>query len=183
MSKTVLLHNGTISVEIRKSNRARRMRVAVYCDGNVVAIQPSHIGFSRFLAVLEQKVSWIQEKLKFYNGKDFTITIRHSNAERLKLVADAKQIAQERIDYFNQFYKFRYNKVFIKDQKTRWGSCSSKGNLSFNYRIAVLAKELQDYLIVHELCHLKQFNHSKEFWNLVQQTIPNYRELHAKLKS
>lgn len=183
MSKTVLLHNGTIPVEIRKSKRAKRMRVAVYCDGNVVAIQPNNVGFERFLNILEQKISWIQEKLAFYKGKDFIIATKHTHAERKRLSAEAKKIADERVAYFNQFYKFHYGNIFIKNQKTRWGSCSSKRNLNFNYRIATLSQELQDYLIVHELCHLKEFNHSQNFWKLVEQKIPNYRELHSKLKS
>ena len=183
MSKTILLKNGTMPVLVRKSKRAKRMRIAVYCDGNVIAIQPAHIGFDRFLEVLHKKIQWIEEKLKFYQGKEFAITIKHPASEYLKLRAEAKILISDRIEYFNQFYKFHYEGISIKNQKTRWGSCSRNKNLSFNYRIALLSKELQDYLIVHELCHLKEFNHSKNFWKLVERQIPNYRELHAKLKS
>lgn len=87
-----------------------------------------------------------------------------------------------RLAYFNQFYNFSYNKVFIKNQKTRWGSCSSKGNLNFSYRIIFLSPEAQDYLIVHELCHLKEFNHSQKFWDLVAKQVPNWQEIHQKLR-
>ena len=183
MSKTILLHNGTISVTVRKSKRFKRMSVTVHCDGGVIAIQPSNLGFERFLNVLEQKVSWIQEKIEFYKGKDLIVATKHSQIEQLKLRCAAKKIVQERVEYFNQFYQFSYGRIFIKNQKTRWGSCSSKRNLNFNYRIALLSQELQDYLVVHELCHLKEFNHSKNFWKLVEQSIPNYRELHTQLKS
>jgi predicted metal-dependent hydrolase len=94
----------------------------------------------------------------------------------------ARALVHERLEYFNQFYHFIYNDVRIKSHVTRWGSCSSKGNLNFNYKIALLPPELADYIIVHELCHLGEFNHSQKFWDLVGQQIPNYLELRAKLK-
>ena len=87
-----------------------------------------------------------------------------------------------RFEYFNKFYSYKWNRIFIKNQKTRWGSCSKRGNLNFNYRIALLPPEAADYIIVHELCHLKEFNHSRNFWKLVEQQIPNYKILHKALK-
>ena len=94
----------------------------------------------------------------------------------------AKVLILDRIKHYNSFYGFKINRIAIKNQKTRWGSCSSKGNLNFNYKIIFLRKELADYLIVHELCHLGQLNHSKKFWDLVEKTIPNFVELNKKLK-
>lgn len=101
----------------------------------------------------------------------------------LKHKQRASIIVQERIEYFNKFYGYKWNRIFIKNQKTRWGSCSKKGNLNFNYRIALLPSEAADYIIVHELCHLKEFNHSENFWNLVEVAIPNYKEIRKKLKN
>lgn len=94
----------------------------------------------------------------------------------------ARALVLQKLQYWNQFYNFSYRKVAIRAQKSRWGSCSSKGNLNFNYRIISLSEELCDYLIVHELCHLAQMNHGKEFWKLVEQTIPNYRKLRHVLR-
>ncbi len=99
------------------------------------------------------------------------------NKERFFLVAS------ERVEYFNKTYGFEYNKISIKDQKTRWGSCSRRRNLNFNYKIMFLPDELRDYVIVHELCHLGEFNHSKNFWNLVAQTLPNFKEIKKQFKT
>lgn len=95
----------------------------------------------------------------------------------------AKDLILERIKHFNKFYNFKINRIVVKNQKTRWGSCSKKGNLNFNYKIIYLRPELADYLIVHELCHLGQFNHSKKFWALVEKTVPNYGKMNKELKS
>src|SRR3989344_1735259 len=94
----------------------------------------------------------------------------------------ARRLVKQRIAYFNQFYHFRIRRVAIKNQKTRWGSGSSKGNLNFNYKIIYLPKRLADYLIVHELCHLEQLNHSKKFWDLVSKTMPSYKRINKILK-
>ncbi|MCU0660293.1 MAG: M48 family metallopeptidase [Candidatus Pacebacteria bacterium] len=83
---------------------------------------------------------------------------------------------------FNKVYKFKFNKVSIKNQKTRWGSCSKRGNLNFNYKIALLPEKLAEYVVVHELCHLGQFNHSQKFWNLVAKTMPDYLDIKEELK-
>ena len=94
----------------------------------------------------------------------------------------ASRLVESRIKYFNDFYNFKINRITIKNQKTRWGSCSSKGNLNFNYKIIYLKPALADYLIVHELCHLGELNHSKRFWALVSQTIPDYVSINKELR-
>ena len=91
-------------------------------------------------------------------------------------------LALKKIEAFNKIYQFKYNRVSIRNQKTRWGSCSKSGNLNFNYKIALLPEKLVDYIIVHELCHLKEFNHSEKFWALVSITIPDYTIVRTELK-
>jgi hypothetical protein len=100
----------------------------------------------------------------------------------IKKREQARRFVENRISHFNKFYNFEINRVAIKNTSSRWGSCSSKRNLNFNYKIIYLRPELADYLIVHELCHLGELNHSKRFWALVKQTIPNYVKVNKELR-
>ncbi len=95
----------------------------------------------------------------------------------------ARRFVHSRLEMFNEHYRFVYNRVAIRNQKTRWGSCSKKRNLNFNYRIASLPIHLADYVIVHELCHLAEFNHSQKFWNLVARAIPDHRTRRRELRA
>ncbi|PID51961.1 MAG: hypothetical protein CR972_04600 [Candidatus Moraniibacteriota bacterium] len=88
-----------------------------------------------------------------------------------------------KLEEFNRYYNFSYNRVSIRHQKSRWGSCSSDGNLNFNCKLLCVRDELINYVVVHELCHLKEMNHSKKFWALVAETIPHYKELRRELKN
>ncbi len=95
---------------------------------------------------------------------------------------EARALVHAKLADFNMHYGHTLNKIFIKNMRSRWGSCSSKGNLNFNYRIVFLRPELQDYLIVHELCHLGSFNHSPKFWALVAEQVPNYKKLRHEIR-
>lgn len=94
----------------------------------------------------------------------------------------AHALVISRLEHFNTSYNFKYNKITIRNQTSRWGSCSRKGNLNFNFRIALLPPDLADYIIVHELCHLGEFNHSRKFWDLVERTVPGWKEARGRLK-
>ena len=89
---------------------------------------------------------------------------------------------EKRTAEINLYYGFKYKKISIRNQRTRWGSCSKAGNLNFNYRLFFLSNEEMDYVIAHELCHLKEFNHSPKFWKLVEEFCPNYKAIRRKIK-
>ena len=105
----------------------------------------------------------------------------HANKE------SARALVHERVRHFNQHYSTKHGiahgRITIRNQKSRWGSCSKKGNLNFNYKLVFLPEELRDYVIVHELCHVKEFNHGKGFWDLVAEVVPNHREMRKKLRA
>ena len=95
----------------------------------------------------------------------------------------ARDIILESLKYFCDFYGVKYCKLAIRNQKTKWGSCSKSGNLNFNYIVAFLPKEQRDYIIAHEVCHLTEFNHKKRFWDVVGKTVPNYKSIRKEIKS
>lgn len=94
----------------------------------------------------------------------------------------ARQRITRRVEYFAPLVGVTYNRIFIKEQKTRWGSCSSLGNLNFNWKLILLNEELLDYVVVHELAHRKQMNHSPTFWAEVERVLPDYRERRRRLR-
>lgn len=114
---------------------------------------------------------------------------RQSKAARQRYLAHkeaARSIVHDRVRYFLGHYGPKHGiaigKIAIRDQRSRWGSCSKRGNLNFNYRLAFLPAELQDYIVVHEICHIKEFNHGPDFWSLVRETVPGFNELRHKLR-
>lgn len=94
----------------------------------------------------------------------------------------ARELTLARLQYFNQHYGLSWNRVAIRNQRTCWGSCSSLGNLNFSYKILFLPPHLQDYIIVHELCHLQHLHHGAEFWELVAVQVPEYNQHRAELR-
>jgi predicted metal-dependent hydrolase len=105
-----------------------------------------------------------------------------SRVKYLKHKEEARRLVKEKIETFNKIYGFCYGRIAIRNTKSRWGSCSKKGNLNFNYKIALLPPKLADYLVVHELCHLGEFNHSPKFWDLVAKAMPDYKKLRKELR-
>lgn len=182
MKKEIVLHEKNIEYILRLSKRAKIMRLAIYCDGAFIVTAPFGMRHKRIEQFIKKKSYWVIDKLEYFkkfSQKFFFKSDRRSIAEHKKM---AFNLVKTRIDFYNKIYKFTFNSIKIKSQKTRWGSCSLKGNLNFNYKISLLPKEISDYIIVHELCHLGEFNHSRKFWNLVSIAIPNHLNLRRKLK-
>ena len=94
----------------------------------------------------------------------------------------AKELITERLELFSDKIGVKVNTVRFKNQKTRWGSCSQKGNLNFNWKLIMAPMCIVDYVVVHELCHIKQMNHAQEFWRLVENQIYDYKEMRKWLK-
>lgn len=183
MKHKLALHKQNINYTIKVSNRAKRLRVAVYCDGSCVVTAPHRLPQNVIESFLIKKSQWLLDKISYFSSTNIGSSKVNDHAEFLKYKEMAFTIAQDRLNYFNEFYGYKWNKITIKNQKTRWGSCSRKGNLNFNYKIALLPTKFADYIIVHELCHLGQFNHSQKFWNLVSRAVPDYLDIRNELKS
>ncbi|MFA5872189.1 MAG: M48 family metallopeptidase [Parcubacteria group bacterium] len=172
-----------IKYEIRKSSRARNLRLTIYPGGKMVATLPRRAGLDQLEGFILQKADWIRKKIleARKRGQNGLLT-KTSRREYMKLKEDARKLAVSKLREHNQIYNFSYNRIAIRNQKTRWGSCSQKGNLNFNYKIIHLPEKHLDYIIVHELCHLKELNHSVRFWNLVEKIIPDYKKIRKELR-
>lgn len=104
-------------------------------------------------------------------------------AQEIEMLAQkALQVLPKKVEYYAAKIGVTYGTITIRNQKTRWGSCSSKGNLNFNCQLMLFPEEIQDYVVVHELCHRKEMNHSPRFWNEVGRIMPDYEERRKYLR-
>lgn len=128
-----------------------------------------------------------------FNGKRFEIFINENvsapdrktiieNAFRKWYMRTAYECIKDRLDYYCKIIGLSYNTLRIKEQKTRWGSCSKKGNLNFNWKLIMSPPWVIDYVVIHEVCHLRYLNHSKEYWAMVEMYMPNYQKAQEWLK-
>jgi len=166
---------------MRVSRQARRLRLSVRQDGRVTLTRPLFMSQASAEGFLRAKMPWVLNQLERFKNQPLLIKPA-TRRDYLKKREAARAIIAERLEYFRQLYGFKYRRVAIRDQKTRWGSCSKEGNLNFSYRLLDLEPGDRDYIIVHELCHLKEFNHSPRFWRLVAQAVPDYLERRKRLR-
>ena len=169
-----------IGYTLKISERARTMRLAIYPDGNVVVTAPQLFGFEVIERFVAKHAMWITRHVDKTRGRTI---LRIRKAEIPALKKRALALAHERCAHFAPSYAVSYGKIAVRAHKSRWGSCSSNGNLNFNYKIALLPPRLADYIIVHELCHLREMNHSKNFWAYVECAFPDYKELRKELRN
>ena len=155
--------------------------MAVYGNGEVLVTVPYGVSDLVVQKFVYEKSAWIMRKINIFRQYDFGVDV-YDKDNFAKYKNSAGILINKRILHFNRDGVFCINDVCVRKQKTRWGSCSQKGNLNFNYKILFLPKKLQDYIVVHELCHLKEFNHSQNFWKLVGSILPEYKDLRADLK-
>lgn len=166
---------------IKKNKRSKSIRISIAADGGVVVTMPYRLPKYFAERFVESKRDWIAEKLAEQKARPQKLLAHYSAKDFKEHKERARELVNERIEHFNKFYAFDFKNIVIRNQKTRWGSCSGKKNLNFNYKIIFLPSELADYLIVHELCHLAQMNHGPKFWSLVAEQIPEYKERSKQL--
>jgi len=174
-----------MEIEIKPSNKARRVAITIYHDGRVVVTKPKSVSTQKIEHIIHDKQDWIDQKraeMILKPRRKSIFHLDHAPADVITYKKAALLCVEEKISTLNAYYQLGYKRISIRNQKSRWGSCSLRKNLSFNYRIIFLPPLLQDYLITHELCHLKEMNHGPRFWNLIAETIPDYKERRKELK-
>ena len=182
MMKKTILCDREVEYTVKKSARARCLRVAIYCDASVVVTAPIDFGEHKIEGFLKEKANWVLKKLDYFLRLGKTTRIGGGQREYKRYREQAREFVRAKVEKINLIYNFSFKKIFIKNHKTRWGSCSKKQNLNFNYKIIFLSERLAEYIVAHELCHLQEFNHSRNFWNLLSRAIPDCRECRKELK-
>jgi predicted metal-dependent hydrolase len=167
---------------LKKSGKAKRIRLSVYRDGKVVVTVPKGLPATAAENFVFAKKDWVIKKIRFFKSADVSAVRVLSRKDYLENKNEALCLVNDRLSFYNRIYGFSFDSVSIKDQRTRWGSCSRRGRLNFNYKILFLPDKLRDYIIVHEICHLKEFNHSPEFWSLVRKAFPDCLEIRKELR-
>ena len=158
------------------------MTLSVHESGRIIVTIPPYVSFQGAFRFVQERKRWLERALAALPAH-----AHQDPAERrthyLKHRAAAHALIATRVHMLNQAYGYRYARITVRCMSSQWGSCSARGNLSFDYRLAFLPQRLCDYVIVHELCHLAEMNHSARFWRLVELTIPDQRELRKALRA
>lgn len=174
---TVVIDGMPHMLTIKKHARQKHVRLIAHADGSVVVSVPRMYTRAMIASVVREHHAWIRAQCAVASPR---VTIDPRVVRLIKKVA--RPIIEERVAHFNALYGFVYTKIHIRHQKTRWGSCSGDGVLSFNCAVVGLPPALRDYVVVHELCHLWEMNHAPRFWALVARAIPDYKKRRAQLK-
>ena len=163
---------------IRSSRRT--LSVQVTAEGEVVVRAPRLYPKYKIEAFLRQKEPWIRERQERLAAAPRTPTL--SEEEHKQLVKAAKVWFADRVARFAPLMGITYGSVTIRTQKTRWGSCTGRGDLNFNCLLMLAPEEIRDYVVVHELCHRRHMDHSAAFWSEVEQVLPDYKTRRKWLK-
>lgn len=183
MKKILKLNNDRlVNYEIRRNSLARRINLSVRPGGEVRISVPYFVSLKTAENFLLEKTDWILKSVEKMREISPTAGLGKNREEYQKFKKSATGLIEKRVKEINQFYQFPYQKISIRNQSSRWGSCSIKGNLNFNYKIALLPRKYMDYIIIHELCHLKEMNHSLRFWKLVALRAPDYKKLRKEIR-
>lgn len=167
--------------------RSKRITISIqiYADLSVTVRAPERASQKEIERVLREKEPWIKKHLEqMHRQAEECEGVKPFTDEELQQLADrAVCHIPKRVAYYAALIGVDYGRITIRNQKTRWGSCSSKGNLNFNCLLMLAPSEVIDYVVVHELCHRKEMNHSKAFWREVERILPDYRESEKWLKN
>lgn len=197
MKNTILLCNQAtkkpFQYQVIRSSR-KTISLQLQEDGDLLVRVPHHLPLWQIESLIRQKEQWIlskdSERLRQLERvrtnpsgvSSPTLSDTQRNALESRYRIAAASYFPKRVAYYQTLTGGSYTRITIRDQKTRWGSCSSRGTLSFNWRLMLAPPAVLDYVVLHELCHLTHMNHSKEFWNSIASIMPDYKVHRTWLK-
>ncbi len=173
--------NGIGPVLLERSNRARRVIIYVKPFKGVRVAVPDRVSFNKAEEFVRTQIDWITvqlEKMRQYEKEYNLISGINEIIDKEKV----KKVLTRRLQQLADKHGFVYNRVFFRNQKTRWGSCSSKNNISLNMKLIKLPDELIDYVILHELVHTRKKDHSKDFWSEMDKVVGEGKKMASRLR-
>ncbi len=162
-------------------SRRKSLALQVRADGKVIVRAPLRTAKYRIDSFVEEHWGWVEKQRQRIAQERKNLHVI-TDEERRDGIRKAKEIFPERTAYFARRMGVGYGRITIREQKTRWGSCSQAGNLNFNWKLIMMPPEILDYVVVHELAHRKEMNHSPRFWAVVEKELPDYRLRREELK-
>ena len=170
-------------IEVRRSAR-KTIALEIRPDGSLLMRAPRQMTAREIDRFLDEQDGWIRKHLVQLRTRQAELPQTEPlTAEQIRALADqALQVIPERVRYYAPLVGVTYGRITIRNQRTRWGSCSAKGNLNFNCLLMLMPPEILDYVVVHELAHRREMNHSPAFWAIVESVLPDYRTRRQWLK-
>lgn len=181
-TRTIQLEKEAVEYMLHKRRGVRKLTLTVRADGSVLLTVPWWVSQGAAARYLHTRRDWLMRALAQARARGVS-SPKDSAAHYKKHKEAARAFVRARLEVLNEHYGYSWGRVAIRSNNTCWGSCSSKQNLNFDYRILFLPPHLQDYILAHELCHLKEMNHSPRFWALVARAIPDYKRCRTELRT
>lgn len=175
------MYQHPFTYQIIYSNR-KTLAIQVTAQGEVIVRAPRRIPCTDIERFLTEKESWILKHLQKAASAPMQAPAPLADDVRRHYIQIARDIFTQKTAYYAALMGVSYGRISIREQKTRWGSCSSEGNLNFNWRLIFAPEEVLDYVVVHELAHRLEMNHSGAFYNIVEKILPDYKKQKKWLK-
>ncbi|MBP3876769.1 MAG: M48 family metallopeptidase [Lachnospiraceae bacterium] len=175
-TESVLVHPRTGEEIVLKRSGRKTLSVELRPDGSLLVRSPLGMPEERILSFLEGHRTWIESRRNRLIERIESMPSEPLSGDEIRKLADeAVQDIPKRVRHYAPLVGVTYGRITIRNQKTRWGSCSAKRNLNFNCLLMLTPPEVRDYVVVHELCHIREMNHSARFWAQVERVLPDYR--------
>ena len=165
-------------VLLERSYRAKHINISVKPPSKVRVAVPVGVEFEKAQRIAEQRIDWIKKQLRKYSQSKAKQLLKKPDGNELIVV---KKYLRDRVEYLAKRHGFQFNKLAFKSMMTRWGSCSTKNNISLNILMAQLSKDIQDYIILHELLHTRIKDHGKAYWAELDRLTGNAKAFHRQL--
>lgn len=163
-------------------SRRRTLALEIKNDGRVLVRAPLTMHTADIQRFVREKSAWIETHLERIKERQSKLEAPLTEEEIHSLADAAAKDIPQRVDKYAPLIGVTVGTVTIRNQKTRWGSCSAKGNLNFNCLLMLCPENVRDYVVVHELCHRREMNHSSRFWAEVERVLPDYKARRQWLK-